>query len=401
MTREARDQRSVVYGVTIGKSAFGLLRGQLKWLQNHGWKASLATTPDDAALRTAAREEVALHGIPMARKVSPVTDVRALAKWVGLLHRLRPAAVNVSTPKAGLLGGVAAWMTRVPKRIYVVRGLRLEGTRGFLSKILWVMEWITMKAATDVVFVSPSLARACAERGLLDKSKSWQIGSGSSNGVDSEAVYRRATTADVNALRESLDLNEDDFVVGFVGRITRDKGVHTLVRAFNNPKLYANARLVAIGPMADGDLGESLKQLEGRVRWVPPTDDVWAYLSIIDVLCLPTIREGFPNVVLEAASAEVPTITTTATGAIDSVVDGVTGLLIEPGDTEALVNAVNEMASDQELVSRMGRAARQRAVSEFKPERIWRGILAVLSGDTHGSEATKIGTDGMESAGEA
>lgn len=382
--------RRVVYGVTVGVSAYSLLRGQLRWLRAQGWDVTLVTTPDNAAGAAARREGVPLFPITMSRSITPLSDLRALFQWVLLLARNKPDAVNVSTPKAGLLGGLAAFIVGVPKRVYVMRGLRLEGSQRLLAKILWLSEWLTMQVATDVVFVSRSLAQEAASRGLLPREKSWIIGHGSSNGVDSAAVEARAAEVDKHDLRKRLGVSDDDFVVGFIGRVAQDKGIETLLSAMGSLPAVKPIRLLVIGPSEDEVLESRLSSLGEHLRRIPWTDDVWGHLPAIDVLCLPTLREGFPNVVLEAAAAGIPTITTRATGAIDSVVDGVTGLLVEVGDSATLARHILDLAEDPEKTARLGEAAKVRARSCFQPPTVWRGVSEILADVKTPTVATKI-----------
>ncbi|MFW6597667.1 glycosyltransferase family 4 protein [Propionibacteriaceae bacterium Y2011] len=388
-TSRASDPGLVV-GVTVGISAYTLLRGQLAWFADRGWDVTLVSTPDEQAHRAATREGVPLAGIPMHRGISPLRDLVSLVQWVRLLARKRPRAVNLGTPKAALLGAVASWLLRIPKRLYVVRGLRLEGSAGILGRVLWAMEWITMRLATDVLFVGPSLAAEGERRGLLMRHKSWLIGSGSSNGVDAAAVVERAGTVDRDALRHRLGLESDHFVVGFIGRITRDKGVDTLLKACSSADLAPHVRLLLIGTVDEPDLEHEIVRLGDLVRTVPWTDDVWGHLPAMDALCLPTLREGFPNVVLEAAAAGIPTITTRATGAVDSVVDGRTGMLIDVGDAPDLTSKVNDLAGSPELTARLGAAAKERVFAEFTPERIWQGLHEIIDDAAEPVDAVRV-----------
>src|SRR5699024_762924 len=158
-------------------------------------------------------------------------------------------------------------------------------------------------------------------------------------------------------LRDELDLQVDDFVVGFIGRISVDKGVDLLVEAMNSSSLNPKVKCIFIGGIEDEELGEQLRKVEHKVRLIPWTYDPWIYLKIIDVLCLPSNREGFPNVVLEAAAAGKPAIVTRATGNVDSVVDGETGVIIDLGDVGGLVNTMNAMCSNSEKTLTMGKDA--------------------------------------------
>ena len=370
----------VIYGITSGMSANRLLRGQLAWLRENGWDVHLAVDPDERARAAAQREAATIEPLPMRRGIAPVDDMRSLLRWLRLIRRLRPAVVNVSTPKAGLLGGLAAFMLRVPRRVYVLRGLRLEGTRGAMGVILWLMEWVSMAVATDVVVVSRSLGAEARHRQLVGPGRCLLVGSGSSNGVHAALVAERVAATDADALRERLGIAQVDFVVGYVGRVTGDKGIESLLAAVAGLPDDAGARLLLVGPIEDEQLKAQSAALGDRAIQVGWSDDPWSYYAVMDVLCLPTRREGFPNVVLEAASAGVPAITTRATGAVDSVVDGVTGLLVDIDDAKGLCAALMQLAENGPLRVSMGQAARVRAQTAFQPEYIWRGIESVMQG---------------------
>lgn len=372
--------RRVVYGVTIGASALTLLRGQLAWLRQRGWDVHLVTTDDEQASRAATREGVELHPLLMHRGISLGADLAAVRGWVRLLRRLKPAAVNVGTPKAALTGGLAAWLCRVPRRVYVVRGLRLEGTSGFLHVILWLMEWLTLRLATDVVVVSASLGTELQRRWLLAPKAAWLIGEGSSNGVHHELVSNRVAATDRVSLRTELGIAPQDFVIGYVGRLSADKGVEVLVDAVRRLGENSPVRLLLVGSDESGQSDEWLATLGSRGVHVGWTDDVWAYYAAMDALCLPTRREGFPNVVLEAGAAGLPTVTTRATGAVDSVVPGKTGELVAVDDCAGLSRAIEELANDPEQARQMGLAARQHVINHYDPECIWLGLESVLQG---------------------
>lgn len=371
----------VVYGITAGVSANKLLRGQLAWMRESGWEVHLAVDPDPQALAAARREGIVLEPLEMSREVSLIEDIHALFSWVALLYRLRPVAVNVSTPKAGLLGGVAAALLRVPRRLYVIRGLRMEGSSGLFAKVLWAMERIAIAVATDVVVVSRSLALETQRRRLVGAGDSWLVGEGSSNGVPADLIASRVSQSDAISLRQQLAFAPEDVVVGYVGRITEDKGVETLVSALEGLPEENPLRLLIVGSVEGETLGRRINALGRRAVCIGWTDDVWSYYASMDILCLPTKREGFPNVVLEAAAAGVPTITTRATGAVDSIIDGVTGLLVDVGDFAGLASAIERLAESPIDRRTMGATARRRVSEMFRPEVIWSGIDSIMRGE--------------------
>lgn len=376
----SRDSRKLVVGLTVGASA-QLIKGQLQWFKERGWDVTLVCSPDKRASATAGSEGVALRALSMSRGVSIIKDCQALFEWLKFLRSYRPAAVNVGTPKAGLLGGLAAWATGVPRRVYIVRGLRLEGASGPLALVLWMMERLSTAVATDVVVVSESLGKELLARRLTRPSKTWLIGAGSSNGVDSEAISRRIHEVDRDSLRASMGFDKESVVVGYIGRLARDKGVDTLLKSLEYLDAHSSIKLLIVGRAEEGFDAGIFARHQDRIHWIDGSTDVPGLLPAIDILALPTHREGFPNVVLEAAAAAIPVITTRATGAIDSVVEGETGLLFDVDDEIALAEHILSLASSPATRQKMGVAAHERVVTQYSPNRIWRGLEMVLNGD--------------------
>lgn len=371
----------MIYGVTVGVSARVLLKGQLRWFHDQGWQVVLVTSPDADAFVAAQREGVPLMGIQMARTIALLADLKALISWLRLIRSFKPDVVNVTTPKAALLGMLAAFILGVPKRIYFIAGLRLEGSRAPLTHLLWIMERLTMACATDVVFVSPSLAAAAAARGLRAPGKGWMIGDGSLNGIDVSTVRQSASVVSRSEVRDQLGIGADDFVVGFVGRVAPDKGLDVLREAFELADLPLEAVLLVVGWTEDESLASRLRELGHRVRLTGGVDNVPKYLAAMDVFCFPTRREGFGNVAVEAGAMGLPVVATRATGSVDTVVDGVTGILIDVDDAEGLAMSLEALHRDRSRARRMGEAGRTRAEQDFRPERIWSGLLSIVAGD--------------------
>lgn len=397
----------IVYGITVPQSAATLLRGQLTWFREQGWDVHLVTSPGEWLPTVAERERVTIHELAMDRDTNLRKDPVALVRWVALLRRLRPDVLNVGTPKAGLLGSVAGWLTRVPRRVYILRGLRLEGARSRAQlAVLWLAERLTILLATDVVCVSHSLRdEAVGWRLFGRRDRPVVIAHGSSNGVNPDRWDPGLAGVDRAAVRAGWKVTDDELVVGFVGRISFDKGVQDLLAAFRSLEDLP-VKLMLLGPVEDEELGEAVARLGSNVIRV----DKWNYdpfeaYAGMDVFCLPTRREGFPNVVLEAALAQVPTITTTATGSRDSVVPGVTGWLVDAGDVPQLVEAIRARVQDRDGVRAAGLAARQRAVRDFRPTTIWSGLQSIYLGGSpalaDGSAVSPDGSPGGSVAGVA
>lgn len=350
--------------------------GLFAYLRDRGFDVSVISSPG-SELDTARREGAAVFAIPMQREISPGQDLISLWRLWRAMRTIRPDITNVGTPKAGLLGGLAAWMARVPHRIYTLHGLRMETSHGWKRKLLTLTERVACRCAHRVHCVSPSLRSRVVELGLVESDKGVVVGPGTCSGIDT-AHFRSSeeSRCDALALRHKLGIAEDALVIGFVGRFTRDKGISNLYRAFASLReRHTNLRLLLVGRFETGDpiaadIRRAIEDDPGVMR-TGTVSDVAPYYHVMDIFALPTYREGFPGVSLEAQAAGIPVVTTEATGAIDSVVDRQTGLIVPVGDVKALSAAIDRLLGDSLLRKRMGEAGRARVEDSFRREKVW------------------------------
>ncbi|HVS02851.1 MAG TPA: glycosyltransferase family 4 protein, partial [Thermoanaerobaculia bacterium] len=340
----------------------------------------------------AEREGVAVAAVPFARQIRPLADLRALWVLAALVRRFRPAVVSAGTPKAGLLGIVAARLHSVPVRVYTVRGLRLETATGLERRLLTALERLAAASASHVVCVGESLRRRYLQLGFAEAAKTRVLLDGSSNGVDVER-FRPARPGEAAELRRGLGIDEAAAVVGFVGRFTRDKGVEDLVAAFFDHVVsrLGEARLLLVGDYESGDPVAAVvrRRLEDpRVVRAGFAADTAPFYRAMDVLAFPSYREGFPNAPLEAAASGVAVVGYAATGTVDAVVDGATGLLVPVGDRQRLAAAILGYLEDTARRRRHGEAGRERVEGHFPSQRLWqawselyRNTLAAVEGD--------------------
>lgn len=379
MPREELDYRAVnLAGVRVGvvTSVPFFLVTQLK-RQLTDLHARMA----DIAVMTANGEELTHidwdgrlrhQVVDIQRRPAPWRDLAALVHLVWLFRRNRFHIVHSTTPKAGLLTALAGWIARVPIRLHTFTGQPWVTMSGPLRWISRVSDRVIGQLNTFCYADSPSQRAFLIRQGIVSSDQIAVIGTGSLAGVDT-ARFDRAhfRTAERNQVQRELGIAPGAVVLLFIGRVTRDKGIGELLAAFHALRASGLVvELVLVGPLEigraeeDQRLERDLRQT-GGVHAVGYNDRPEQYLAISDILCLPSYREGFGTVVIEAAAMAIPTVGTRITGLSDAVVDGETGLLVPPRNAAALEQALRRLIEDQALREQFGRAARERCLREF------------------------------------
>lgn len=376
----------VVQVTTVPETLF-FLRGQAQFFRENGLDMHVASSPGRDLARFTSEEAVVGHGISMRRAIAPVDDLRALRKLCQLFGELRPSVVHGHTPKGGLLAMLAAAITSVPRRVYHIHGLPFMTKKGWRRLLLRTTERLSCLLATDVLSVSVSMARIAEEEGFVDPGRVNVPHHGSINGVDAEVRFSRSKEAMASAarLRESYGIPPTAPVVGFVGRVARDKGVRELCEAWRSVReIYPQAHLLVVGAEDSTDPVEAavMDELRNdrRVHLAGAQRDMPGVFAALSVLALPSYREGFNVSLLEAAAMEVPVVASDIAGCRDAVVNGVTGTLVPARDPSGLAARVAAYLSDEGLRLRHGAEARRRVLRDFRPQELWWQYLALYDG---------------------
>jgi pyridoxal phosphate-dependent aminotransferase EpsN len=373
-------QKKLVHIVTSPMTAWAFLRGQLRFMKERGFDVTLISAPGWELNEIAEQEGVEAISLPMLREPAPIADSVALARLTALLRRLRPQIVHCGTPKASLLGGLAARFGGVPARVMTLHGMRADGLAGSKRKLMLCLERLSCASAQRIYCVGESLRTRAIELRLAPESKLRVLAAGTANGIDTERFSRSPSLLrKTAALRERLRLPENAQVVGFVGRLVRDKGVAELIAAFGEVKReFPNVVLLLVGPLEnydglDADLRTQITT-DPQIVHTGFLEDTAAAYPLMTLLALPTYREGFPYVPMEAAAMELPVVATRVTGCVDAVVHGVTGTLVPPRDAKTLATAIAAYLRDPSLCEQHGSAGRERVERDFRPEPIWQAL---------------------------
>ncbi len=371
----------LVHLVTSPQTARAFLRGQLAFLREQDFDVTLVSAPGPDLDYVGQTEGVATIAVPMRREPSPVHDLVSLKQLTGVFRSLRPEIVHYGTPKASFLGGLAARLARIPFRVMTLHGMRADGLSGLPRRIVLTMERISCGAAQRVFCVGESLKARALELKLAAPQKLKVLANGTANGIDAEHFSRTPTVmAAAQALQVRLTIPSGCPAIGFVGRLVQDKGVAELIAAFQQIRsTFPGVKLLLVGPFEDYDgLSPELRDSIARdadILLLGFLDDPRPAYALMTALALPSYREGFPYVPMEAAAMGVPVVATNVTGCVDAVRPGVTGALVPPRDSHALALALGDYLRSPQQAEQHGAAARNRVLRDFTPQVVWEALL--------------------------
>ncbi|MFC3420004.1 glycosyltransferase family 4 protein [Salinicoccus hispanicus] len=369
-------QKKIIHGVTSSMSAL-FIHEQIHFIEKNGYQVEVVCNN----MPERHYEGLKLTHIPFEREISIYRDVTTLYALYRYLKRKKPDIIVFSTPKAGLLGMIAGYLNGTETRIFAQWGLRLETVTGVKKLILQTTEKLTCLLSTHVVILSDSLEAEMVGRKLVDPKKVVRIGKGSVNGLDMERFNPRVIDQDRLArMKEELDIKPTDFIIGYMGRITRDKGTNELVEAFVKlSEKHEHVKLLLAGDIEAGDPirpeNKEMIETHERILLCAYTNEPEYYYGMMHVFAFPTYREGFGTVSIEAQAMLVPVIGFDSTGVRDTIVDDKTGLIVRSNDAEGLEKAIEDMVIHPEKREQMGRDARIFVKENFDRELIQQKVL--------------------------
>ena len=358
--------KKIIRAVTVSMSV-DFFSPMVKDLQQQGYEVVSVSSPGPELDNLRALGVKVLE-VPMERHISLSKDLKSLLQLIKVFRKERPYMVHSMTPKAGLLCMMAAWLTRVPRRIHTFTGLVWPTAAGLSRKVLMLTDWLTCACATHVIPEGEGVKHDLQQH--ITRKPLKVLGYGNVRGVDMQRFSRRT-----EVMAMAGEIRKDGvFTYLFVGRIVGDKGINELMQAFQRLQTECpNVRLLLVGRFEEnldplkGETMEAIKSNPG-IEHVGPKygDDLLAYYAASDCFVFPSYREGFPNTVMEAGAMDLPCIVTDINGSREIIEDGKNGVIIPSKDVDALYNAMKAMVTDKEKTARYASPARQMIADRFE-----------------------------------
>lgn len=363
---------------TVSMSFRLLLRGQLNYMSQF-FKTHAVSAPGWELDKVEEEENSEVHAVEMKRAPAPVVDLLSLRKLTSLMRKIQPEIVHTHTPKAGLLGMMAARFAGVPIRLHTVAGIPWMEAHGSKRKLLQAMEKLTYRFATHVYSNSCALKDFILENRLLAEAKISVIGNGSSNGIDTQHYSRTPDVLmEAEALKEKFGISHEKIIL-FVGRLVKDKGIEELLKSYERLKSEHSIKLLLVGPFEPdrdplSDWAKGFITSDKNIISTGYVDDVRPYMAMSTLLAFPSYREGFPNVPMQAGAMGLPAVVTDINGCNEIVEHEKNGLIVPAKSEVELYNALSRLLKDQNLYQKQANSARPMIASRFEQKVIWEGL---------------------------
>ena len=368
-----------------------LLKGQLRFMTSNGFDVKGVSSEGEELKKVIENEEIVMEAINMSRKITPFQDLKSLWEMWNFLRKEKPQIVHTHTPKAGIIGMLAARLAGVPHRLHTVAGLPLMEATGIKRKILNFVEKLTYSSATRVYPNSKGLYDFILQNNFTQSNKLKIIANGSSNGINT-TFFSPAQVSEIEKVKlgEKLNIQPDDFVFVFVGRIVSDKGINELIKAFSELQTAENNELTGIKLLLVGGLESDLDPLNPEtlaeinqnrdIISVGFQQDVRPFFAISDALAFPSYREGFPNVVMQAGAMGLPSIVSDINGCNEIIVEGENGLIIPSKNVEKLKEKMLTLARDKNLYVKLKENSRRMIENRYEQSVVWNALLEEYEG---------------------
>lgn len=373
-TRSLAKSEKIIIITSVPISFSTLIRGQAKYLSNF-YNVKLVSSFSSNNSQISDFEGVEFKSINMTRKITPIQDLKAIYRLYKYISIERPNIVYTFTPKAGLLGMLASFLCRIPVRVHNIVGLPLMEYTGWKLVLLKFIERLTYFFSTRIFCNSFGLKKYINDN--LTSLPITVVGQGSINGVDTEYFKDKLNNEEKSLIRLKHNISNNDFVITFLGRIVRDKGINELVESFVLLlKKYPNLKLLLVGDYDDNlnriddETKDLISSMESIIN-VGFKSDIRDFLSISDLFVLPSYREGLPNSLIEAGSFGIPLLATNINGCNEIIDNNETGLLIKMKDINSLKDGIEKCITDKKFYSYIKSNVRDKIIMKYEQNSFW------------------------------
>jgi len=361
------------------------LEGQVSFWQTKGYDFHIICSNGDEVNLFLNKNSANFHSIPFQRNASVFKSIGYIIQLHQFYKLNKPTIVHGNTLVAAFYSIIVAKYHLIPKRIYEVHGLVLETASPLKYSILWAIEKTICLCSTHVIAVSPSLRELMIQKKLVSANKISIAHNGTCNGINSINKFNPAniTHTDILSIQKKLNLDNHQNVVGFVGRLTKEKGIIELYQAWQIVKKeYPDSILLVIGgndgrvPLSSYWLNQL--KLDPTIKLVGHVEDIENYYALINFLVLPSYREGFGNVVLEAAAMCKPAIVSNITGLKDAIIENETGIFCKHKNSNDLAEKIIFYLQNPVIVNKHGVFGRIHVDKNFKPNDVWEAKYQII-----------------------
>ncbi len=378
--------KNVLHVFSIISTAKAFFDGQFKYLGNFDLAIHLITSPSEKIQSFCQRNDAKYSIVEITRTMSPLKDIKAVIAICNYIKKEKIDVVVGHTPKGALVSMIASFIMRVPRRIYYRHGLIYTTKTGISRYILKSVEKLISSLSTQIISVSPSMAALCVKDNINTPRKQQLIGKGTCGGIDTKHKFNPATIAQtkIEKLRENLKFEKDTFIVGFAGRLCKDKGIKELVDGFKllkekYPEKKFILLLVGFEDIRDTLDRHIIQEINSNQNIIKtgrvPAEEMKYYYSLMTVFVFPSYREGFGMSVIEASAMEIPVLVSKSHGCIDTIVEYQTGFYIEL-NMEGVADGVSKLF-DEELRIKLGKAGRSWVSENFDQTVLWPEVVKI------------------------
>jgi glycosyltransferase involved in cell wall biosynthesis len=359
------------------------IAGQPSYFATMGYDIVVLSAPGAEISLLTKEEHCKLYTFPFTKSITPFADLGTLFKIIKILKAEKPDVINAGNPKSGLLLMLAAFILGIKGRIFTMHGLPSDAKKGFLKLLLTALEKFTCSIANKVIIVSPSLKQHALARKIVKESKCIVLLPASCNGLNmADFAKTPLLEQEITTLQKKYQLLPNNFVIGYAGRINYDKGITILIDAFLNlADQNEDVRLLMVGPYEPTNPLPS-KYIDAiynhpKIIYIGKVNNMPNYYGCMDVLVLPSFREGFGYVLIEAAAMQIPVIAPNIPGCQDALLPNINGLVFEKGNTKQLVTHINTYLQNAELRQKHGKNGLDWVSKNFVQEKIWSQIHTI------------------------